>query len=147
MVIYILEGTRMDTPYNAASRQMEKPRAMLVDDERDYARVVSLKLRRLGFDVDTFNDPEQALQHAAQHPTYDVIIVDYHMPRLNGHEFLYRLRNLPGMRDARALMQTGSELEQVIADQQCSRGRTRIISKSRFQMHMDEEVHKVLDAA
>ena len=39
----------------------EKPRILLVDDERDIVTVLKASLQRNGFEVDGFSDPNEAL--------------------------------------------------------------------------------------
>ena len=64
---------------------------LAVDDEAHILHVVSLKLRKAGFDVITAQDGEEALEASlAEHP--DLIITDFQMPRMTGVEFCKQLR-------------------------------------------------------
>jgi two-component system, OmpR family, response regulator ChvI len=63
-------------------------RIAVVDDEPDITTVLKKGLEHHGFAVDVFNDPQAAL--ASFKPgSYDLVIIDIRMPRINGFD-LYR---------------------------------------------------------
>lgn len=61
---------------------------MVVDDEPDVGATVKMGLERDGFAVDTFNDPQAALEHFRP-DYYELVITDIRMPNTNGFQ-LYR---------------------------------------------------------
>ena len=64
-------------------------RVLVVDDEPDVRKVVSLTLEKAGYDVVEAEDGEQAVQQikSGENPLLlDVIITDIRMPKLNGLE-------------------------------------------------------------
>lgn len=61
---------------------------LVVDDEQDITATVSSGLAVLGFAVDIYNDPEQALSNFVP-GRYDLAILDFKMPKMNGFD-LYR---------------------------------------------------------
>jgi DNA-binding response OmpR family regulator len=63
-------------------------RLLLVDDEPDITKGVKMGLEMKGFQVDSYNDPLEALQKFKP-GVYDLALLDIRMPRLNGFE-LYR---------------------------------------------------------
>ena len=63
-------------------------KVLVVDDETDIAEVVKQGLELQGIQVDAFNDPQKALEHFRP-DTYDVVVLDVRMPRMNGFQ-LYR---------------------------------------------------------
>ena len=63
-------------------------KVLVVDDETDIAEVVKQGLELQGIQVDAFNDPQRALEHFKP-DTYDVVVLDVRMPRMNGFQ-LYR---------------------------------------------------------
>ena len=70
---------------------MAKPMVLVVDDQPEYARLISLSLAGEGFDVRTALDGEEALERASElHP--DVVLLDVNMPGLNGFEVMAGLR-------------------------------------------------------
>jgi DNA-binding NtrC family response regulator len=65
----------------------------VLDDERRMAEVVSMLLRREGYDVEAFVEPESALRALAGEP-FDCLVSDLRMPALDGLEVLRRVRAL-----------------------------------------------------
>jgi response regulator RpfG family c-di-GMP phosphodiesterase len=67
---------------------------LVADDESHILHVVSLKLRNAGYSVVTACDGQEALE-LAQAELPDLLIIDYHMPRLSGLELCQRLKHEP----------------------------------------------------
>jgi DNA-binding NtrC family response regulator len=65
-------------------------RVLVVDDDTMYASVVAEWLREAGHHVDVQTSPEGGLTQA-QDESYDVILLDLAMPRLDGLSFIQRL--------------------------------------------------------
>jgi len=61
------------------------PKIMLVDDEMHVLRILRLSLEKQGYEVDTFNNGEDALE-ALKRLKPDVLITDIEMPRMTGEE-------------------------------------------------------------
>jgi len=68
-------------------------RILLVDDEPDITTVFTLGLEDNGFKVDVFNDPIQALT-AFKSDLYDLALIDYKMPNMNGFELYREIRKM-----------------------------------------------------
>lgn len=66
---------------------MSSLRILVVDDDRGNAVLVSRVLSSQGYDVDVANGGEAALS-LVKNQHYDVAVVDYQMPGMNGAEFL-----------------------------------------------------------
>ena len=66
-------------------------RIMVVDDDVDLDETYKLILEDIGFNVETFNNPFEALECFRQKPenTFDLMLIDMVMPGMNGAE-LYR---------------------------------------------------------
>ena len=63
----------------------DKLRILLVDDEQDITAIMKSGLQNHGYDVDTFNNPSDAISHFKP-DFYDVIILDVRMPEISGFE-------------------------------------------------------------
>ncbi len=63
----------------------------LVDDDRNILTSVSLALESEGFKVRSYNDSTKALDELLRQPA-DLAVLDIKMPRLDGMEFLAKLR-------------------------------------------------------
>ena len=64
----------------------------LVDDEKNILTSVSLDLETEGFNVDTYNNGEEAIQ-GLEKKKYDLGLFDIKMPRMNGNELLMKVRS------------------------------------------------------
>ena len=67
------------------------PRIALVDDDRNILTSVAMTLEAEGFQVDTYNDGQSALE-AFNRQLPDLAILDIKMPRMDGMDLLQRLR-------------------------------------------------------
>ena len=80
-------------------------RLLLVEDDEDNLKCFTIILEAAGYDVDAYNDPAKALDVFKPH-YYDILILDYRMPRLNGLELFRRIRDLD--KSARAIILTAT---------------------------------------
>ena len=115
---------------------------LVADDESHILHVVSLKLRNAGFKVITAQDGAEALELAQQQKP-DLLITDYHMPRLSGLELCQRLKQDPATAQIPAIMLTarGYHLEPRDTEQS---GILRMLSKPFSPRHLLATVNEVL---
>jgi two-component system response regulator ChvI len=71
-------------------------RIALVDDDRNILTSVSMTLEAEGFEVETFNDGQSALD-AFNRRLPDMAVLDIKMPRMDGMDLLQRLRQKTSM--------------------------------------------------
>ena len=71
---------------------MDKPRALVVDDEPQMVTIVAYALETQGFEVITAHDGEQALRKIETEKP-DLIVLDVMLPGIDGLELLRRLRH------------------------------------------------------
>lgn len=69
-----------------------KPKILLVDDEPDIADVLKRGLEQHGFLVDTSSDPV-AVANSYRPDTYDLLLLDIRMPKMNGFELYRKIRD------------------------------------------------------
>ena len=95
---------------------MMKPRVLIVDDNINLARGFALALGRADYDVAVAHTADDGLRLAAEQPP-DAILLDFRMPFVNGVGFLYRLRELPGLRHIPVMVITGAPVDaETLAD-------------------------------
>ena len=70
-------------------------RVLLVDDSRAQLKMLSMMMRRWGFEVLTADSGLDALEICRDHPP-DLVLSDWMMPGMNGLEFCRQFRNLTG---------------------------------------------------
>ena len=84
------------------------PRALVCDDDDDYLAFIAALVRRHGFEVTRCHDGAGALETLRDH-SFDLLIVDYEMPRMDGLTLIGQVRDLPQQAEIYAVMLTGHE--------------------------------------
>ena len=73
---------------------------MVVDDNATNRRILEEQLTALGMIVTTADGAQAALTELwrarAEATPFDLIIMDYHMPEMDGLQLAERMRDLPG---------------------------------------------------
>ena len=70
---------------------------MVVDDSLTLRQTLSKALKQAGYTIRQAEDGLDALTQLQQHSPSDLIICDIEMPRLDGYQFLQRLRQYPAL--------------------------------------------------
>ncbi len=73
-----------------------RPRVLLVDDDPAELADTENMLRLQDFEVSAHQDPRRALEAFREH-SFDLVLVDRSMPRIDGLEFAMRVLELPGI--------------------------------------------------
>src|SRR3990172_5420986 len=72
-----------------------KSNILVLDDETIITNLLQTILEMGGYSVKVFNDSEKALEYFLNNPDYfHMAIVAFQMPKLNGLEFLKRVRKV-----------------------------------------------------
>jgi DNA-binding NtrC family response regulator len=120
-------------------------RILLIDDDPDFAEVVSGPLTELGHQVHYEETAEEAFRLLSAGETFDLILLDNLMPRMNGMEFL-DVRRERGWRVPVILM-TGSHQDKT-AIEAPQRGAADYVIKSanrdRFLADLMPAINKIL---
>ena len=74
---------------------MTSSRILVVDDEADISTILSVTLRRAGFEVETAGDGVEAIDQIRRQPP-DLVILDVMMPRADGYQVAEALRSIHG---------------------------------------------------
>jgi len=83
-----------------------RERILIVDDEEMVRMVTKAVLAYRGYQIVEAVDGEEAIKkYANASPAFDLVLMDVHMPRLNGHDALVKIRALNPK--ARAVMLSG----------------------------------------
>lgn len=66
-------------------------RILVVEDEKDLNNIITKHLKKNNFSVDSVFNGEEALEYL-EYGTYDLIILDIMLPKVNGYEVIKKLR-------------------------------------------------------
>jgi DNA-binding response OmpR family regulator len=118
-------------------------RILLVDDEPDLTQVSMLALEYHGFKVDSFNDPQEALSKYKP-GSYDLVILDIKMPKMDGFELYYELKKKDN--DVKVCFLTASELyyEEFRKKEYCALDRNLFIRKPIDNEELVKEIKKMI---
>ena len=70
------------------------PRVLIVDDEENQRRTLSIGLKLDGFEVSVASSSGEALRRLAAPPPIDLTMIDLMMPGLNGLELARQIRRM-----------------------------------------------------
>src|SRR5690348_9021728 len=101
---------------------------LLLDDDPDDRELMGIVLSDAGYGVIEAANGEDALELAREHRP-DLIIADILMPKMNGYEFVRRLREEPEVGPTRVLFCTAHYLEGEVRELAASCGVSQLISK------------------
>ena len=115
---------------------------MVVDDEPDLTKSCSLALEYHGFEVDTFNDPQEALSNYKP-GYYDLVILDIKMPKMDGFELYDEIKKKD--HKAKVCFLTQSELyyEEFRKKEYCALDRNLFIRKPIYNEELLRGVSKI----
>lgn len=77
---------------STAGARRGPPLALIVDDDEDMRRFLTITLKLDGFAIEGVGSGPEALEYMAEDPA-DLVIVDHFMPELTGLELATRLRD------------------------------------------------------
>lgn len=74
-------------------------RILVIDDDLAIRVLLQAVLKRMNFDVELAEDGAVGLEKLRHDPSYDLILLDLMMPRVNGYEFIEEVgREYPDIR-------------------------------------------------
>ncbi len=95
----------------------EQKTLLLVDDDAEILAIVGMVLERNGYKVVTARDGEECLDKVQQQK-FDIILLDYLMPNMDGQETLEKLKRSPKFRNIPVIILTGFEDKEKMANAQ-----------------------------
>ncbi|MBX6423593.1 PleD family two-component system response regulator [Thermosulfurimonas sp. F29] len=91
-------------------------KALVVDDSKSIRQIERKYLEEMGFTVVEAENGEQALERLKENPDVRLIILDWHMPVMNGYEFLKTVRANPEWNDIKIMMVTTENQQKSVID-------------------------------
>lgn len=89
------------------------PRALLVEDDSNECELLAGYLRMSGYEVETAQDGLQAMVQLARRDRPDVVLLDMHMPRMDGPKTVKSIRLNPDYSGVKVFAVTGSQPEEM----------------------------------
>lgn len=89
------------------------PRALLVEDDSNECELLAGYLRMSGYEVETAQDGLQAMVQLARRDRPDVVLLDMHMPRMDGPKTVKSIRLNPDYSGVKLFAVTGSQPEEM----------------------------------
>ena len=117
------------------------PRILLVDDDIDHLKLFTMILENRGYSLDTYSDPAAALLKFKPH-YYDLLLLDYRMPKLNGLELYARMREIDPT--AKALLLTANHEQFTEGKQLEGQHNLKVITKPISNEKLLSEVNSIL---
>jgi two-component system chemotaxis response regulator CheY len=91
-------------------------KALVVDDSKAIRQIERKYLEELGFEVLEAENGKEALEVIKEHPDISLILLDWHMPIMNGYEFLKTLRANPQYQEIKVMMVTTENQQKSVID-------------------------------
>ena len=102
----ITEGCETEKKdYSVGTTDLTGLKILLAEDNDLNAEIAMVQLEELGMQITRAADGEEAVQLFAENPqgTFDLILMDVMMPKMNGYEATKAIRSLPNRPDAAAI--------------------------------------------
>jgi two-component system chemotaxis response regulator CheY len=91
-------------------------KALVVDDSKAIRQIERKYLEELGFEVLEAENGKEALEVLKEHPDISLILLDWHMPIMNGYEFLKTIRANPQHQEIKVMMVTTENQQKSVID-------------------------------
>ena len=128
--------------------QQIKQKILIVDDNKDFLEIFSIKLAAVGFEVITANSGKEGIVKAKEVKP-DLILLDVEMPEMSGVETLYNLKQDGSTKEMKVVFLTNygeSQKETTWIDEKFAReaGAVDYIKKSEDLEKITDEVRRVI---
>jgi len=91
-------------------------KVLVVDDSKAIREIERKYLEELGFEVLEAENGEEAFKILEENSDVKLILLDWHMPVMNGYEFLLKLRANPNWSDIKVMMVTTENQQKSIIE-------------------------------
>jgi DNA-binding response OmpR family regulator len=121
----------------------ERGRILAIDDEPDLTMLCKMALEHYGFEVNTFNDPKEALSNYKP-GYYDLVILDIKMPKMDGFELYHEIKKKDA--NAKVCFLTASELyyEEFRKKEYCALDKNLFIRKPIENEELIRKIQKMI---
>lgn len=106
----------------------EKKKILIVEDERDFAKMVKMRLESAGYEVSVAMDAYQGTQAVIKND-FDLIVLDLMMPAGGGLAMLERIRKIPAKTMIPVVILTGKTIDDETKERAVANDVTTIFTK------------------
>ena len=99
-----------------ASHAKTGPSALIVEDNAQERELLAGYLELCGYQVETVANGAEAIGYLDEHARPDVVLLDMHMPRMNGAELVSEIRANPRFRDLKLIAISASDSQSIATD-------------------------------
>lgn len=131
----------IQTASSVPNAQTSPSRLVLVEDDENVRRSMTMLLRARGFHIDAYRNATEFLLMNGQHGG-DCLLVDYKMPRIDGLELMRRTRELKD--ETPAIMITGYYSDS-LKDRALNAGFMTVIEKPTAPSDLDAAIRALLN--
>jgi len=89
---------------------------LIVDDSKAVRKMIKKILQSHGHEVFEAEDGEKGLESLYEHDWFDLILLDWNMPAMNGYEFLKEVKKHPKWRDIKIMMVTSENQQDCVLE-------------------------------
>jgi two-component system response regulator ChvI len=129
---------------SASQTERHALRILVVDDDPDFVEAISANLGEMGFQVKSHTDSRSALACLLGGETFDVLLIDWYMPAINGVGLLREIRNAGIETPVIVLSGASGEFEEDVA---LDFGATDFVDKSRRLSILVKRIRLIADSA
>lgn len=127
-----------------------KPYILLIDDDEDDLEMFSFELKKKGISIKTFDSSTKALCYLTFMSDIrdlpSLIIMDYNMPKRNGHQVLREIKDNKSIKDIPVVMYSTS-ISEVLKTQLLAAGALDCFDKPWTQHELNCHVEKFQELA
>ncbi len=91
-------------------------KVLVVDDSKSIRQIERRYLAQMGYEVVEAENGEEALKVLRENPDIRLILLDWHMPVMNGYEFLKKVRENKDWDHIKVMMVTTENQEKSVID-------------------------------
>lgn len=95
---------------------MERSKIVIIDDDLDYTKLLSKILEGDGYEVQSYNNIEQAYEAITRNPKLDLVLIDIVMPNQNGLELLKKIKHNSSTKNLNVSILSSSTNEKILND-------------------------------
>lgn len=125
-------------------KENEKINILFIDDSQTIQSFIKNLLKPIGYNIELASNGKEALSKLSQ-VRYDIIITDYEMPKINGYEFINRIKSDEMYHRIPIIVLTSIDDDQLREELIKTGVTSYLIKNSNTFKNLNNEIRKILD--